>query len=578
LRGARLAVAAVAGAGGRVRLGLGQAAIFLVPVAFLALAFYFPLLRLFQEGLVEEGQGRVTFRYLAEIFSEPYFRRVILFTAEQALLSTLLAVAIGLPWAYIFTRYEFPMKRALRALTLVPFVLPAVTVALGFILFFGNNGHLNRLLMGLFGLEEPPLRTLYSLRGIVLAHAFYNAPIVTRMVHAQWERLDPTYEESAQALGAGRFRRLVTVTLPLLLPSLMTSAALAFIFCFLSFPIVLALGGARFSTLEVQIYTEFIVLFNRRLGAALAIVEVLLSLAFTYGYILLEGHFTRELEAVRPRPTVKLFSKPTWGRLGLFLFILASGVVFLGPLASIVYDSFTREWAGRTALTLHWYSYIFRPEHEALIGAPPLRTIANSLQFGLISMALGVLLGLPLAFALARFRFPGRRLFDALVMAPLGVSSVALGAALLVASLKTPLKAGWLAIPLAHAILAYPFVIRAVVPVLEGLERGLVEAARSLGASRFRAFREIELPLIARALLVGAVFAFAISLGEMSATIMLARPEWKTIPLAINDLRAARSFGGASAMSVLLILVTGGAFIVLERFGERLFGGGRWSK
>ncbi len=569
MSGARLAIA---GRLGRVRRG----AILLAPAAFLAIAFYYPLLGLFQEGVVEEG--RLTFRYLAEIFSEPYFQRVISFTAEQALLSTLLAIAIGLPWAYIFTRYDFPMKRALQALTLVPFVLPAVTVALGFILFFGNNGHLNRLLMGLFGLKEPPLLTLYSLRGIVLAHAFYNAPIITRMVHAQWERLDPTYEESAQALGAGRLRRLLTVTLPLLLPSLMTSAALAFIFCFLSFPIVLALGGARFSTMEVQIYTEFIVLFNQRLGAALAIVEVLLSLAFTYGYILLEGHFTRELEAVRARPVVPLFGSPSLGRLGLFLFISASGLVFLGPIGSIIYDSFAQEWAGQTVLTLHWYSYIFRPEHEALIGAAPLRTIANSFQFGLIAMALAVLLGLPLAFVIARYRFRGRRLFDALIMAPLGVSSVALGAALLVASLRTPLRGGWLAIPLAHAILAYPFVIRAVVPILEGLERGLVEAARSLGASRFRAFREIELPLIRRGLLVGAAFAFAISLGEMSATIMLARPEWKTIPLAINDLRAARSFGGASALSSLLILVTGGAFVLIERFGEQLFRSRRWSR
>jgi len=541
----------------------------------LALAFYYPLLRLFQEGVVEEG--KFTLKYLGEVFAEPYFRHVILFTAEQALLSTLLAILIGLPWAYIFTRYDFPMKDTLRSLTIVPFVLPAITVAVGFILFFGNNGYLNRMLMEVFHLQGPPLRLLYSLKGIVLAHAFYNAPIITRMVGAQWERLDLAYEESAQALGAGRARRFFGVTLPLLLPSLMTGAALAFIFCFLSFPIVLALGGARFSTIEVEIYTQFIVLYHQRLGAALAIVEVLLSLLFTYGYILLEGHFTRELEAVRPRPTAPLLRQPTPGRIIVWLFIAFSSLLFLGPLISVLYDSFTREWAGQTIFTLHWYSYIFKPQYEALIGAPPLRAVLNSLQFGLAAMGLAGLIGLPIAFVIARYRFRGRRAFDTLVMAPLGVSSVALGAALLTAFLRPPLqlREGWLAIVLAHAILAYPFVIRAIVPVLEGLERGPVEAARGLGASRLGAFRDIELPLIRRGLLVGAVFAFAISLGEMSATIMLARPEWKTMPLVINDLRAARSFGGASAMSSLLILVTGGAFVVIERFGKRLFGGGR---
>jgi thiamine transport system permease protein len=543
-----------------------------VPLAFLGLTFYYPLLRLFHVGVVEEG--RLTLRYLGEIFAEPYFRHVILFTVEQALLSTLLAVIIGLPWAYIFTRYDFPGKNFLRSLTIVPFVLPAITVALGFILFFGNNGYLNRILMSIFHLQGPPLPLLYSLKGIVLAHAFYNAPIITRMVHAQWEQLTPAYEESAQALGAGRLRRFFEVTLPLLLPSLLTSAALAFIFCFLSFPIILALGGARFSTLEVEIYTQFIVLYQGNLGAALAIIEIFLSLAFTYGYLLLEGRFTLEVE-VGPRPTVPLLGRPTPGKIALWLFIIFSGVIFIGPMASVFYDSFTREWAGQTVFTLHWYSYIFQPQYEALIGAPPLRAVLNSLRFALAAMGVAGAVGLPIAFVISRYRFRGRRLFDTLAMAPLGVSSIALGAALLEAFIRPPfsIKGGWLTIVLAHSILAYPFVIRAIVPVLEGLGRGLVEAARGLGATRLRAFLDIELPLVRRGLLVGAVFAFAISLGEISATIMLASPDLKTMPITINDLRAARSFGGASAMSSFLILVTGGAFALIERFGERIFGG-----
>lgn len=554
---------------------LGRIALVLLPLASLALIFYYPLLRLFHEGVTEEG--RFTLRYIKEVLAEPYFRHVILFTAKQAILSTLLAIALGLPWAYIFTRYEFPFKNTLRSLTIVPFVLPSITVAVGFILFFGNNGHLNRLLMGLFGLETPPLRLLYSLKGIVLAHAFYNAPIITRMVHARWERLDPAYEETAQALGVGKLRRFLDVTLPMLLPSLMTGAALAFIFCFLSFPIVLALGGARFSTIEVAIYTQFIVLYQQKLGAALAIIEIVLSLLFTFGYILLEGHFTREVKVTHRRATLPLFHRLTFGKVIVWLFISVSGIIFLGPIGSVFVDSLTRKWGGHTVLTFHWYAYLFRPQYEALIGAAPLHSVWNSLQFGLMTMVLASLVGLPIAFVIARYHFRGRRVFDTLTMASLGISSVALGAALLSAFLRPPLQigTGWVPIVLAHSILAYPFIIRAVVPVLEGLERGPVEAARSLGATRVQAFRDIELPLIQRGLLVGAVFAFAISLGEMSATIMLATPELKTMPVVVNDLRAARSFGGASAMSSLLILVTGMAFAVMERFGERLFRGER---
>ncbi len=557
----------------RARRGL----LILLPLLFLAAAFYYPLLRLFREGLTENG--RFTFRFLTDVFVDPYFLRVIVFTAKQAFWSTLLSIAIGLPWAYVFTKYRFPLKSTLRSLTIVPFVLPSITVAVGFVLFFGNNGYLNQALMFVFGLESPPIRILYSLPGIVLAHAFYNAPLVARMVSAQWEQIDPAYTESARSLGAGRVRRFAGITLPMLMPGLMTSSMLVFIFSFLSFPIVLALGGAQFATLEVEIYTQFIVLFNEPTGAALAILEVILSLLFTFGYILLEGRFTRPVGGRIHHATEPLF-RWSWGRGLLWLFIVACGILYIGPLGSVLADSFTRSWAGHTVLTLDWYAAIFRPEYNALIGAAPLRAVLNSLQTAVGAMVGALVVGVPIAFAVARGRFRGRRLFDTVVMAPLGVSSVALGAALLGAFLRPPLQLGhgWLAIVLAHTILAYPFVIRAVVPILEGLDRGPVEAARSLGATGWRAFLDIELPLIRRGLLVGAVLAFAISLGEMSATIMLARPEWKTMPLVVNDLRAARSFGGASAMSCLLMAITAIAFVVIERFGARIFGGTKWSK
>lgn len=556
----------------------GRILLITLPLLFLGAAFYYPLLRLFREGVTEDG--RFTLRILQSVFTDPYFQRVILFTAKQALWSTLLSVAIGVPWAYLFTRYRFPLKSTLRSLTIVPFVLPSITVAVGFILFFGNNGHLNRMLMSLFGLESAPLRVLFSLKGIVLAHAFYNAPLVARMVNAQWEQIDPAYEESARALGAGRVRRFVGITLPMLVPGLMTSSALAFIFSFLSFPIVLALGGAQFTTLEVEIYTQFIVLFQQPTGAALAIVEIAISLLFTYVYIALEGRFSHPIGGAPRRATEPLFRGWHWSKAILWLFIAASALLVLGPVVSVIVDSFTRQWGGQAVFTLQWYAAIFQPEYSALIGAPPLRSVLNSLRTGGAAMIAALALGVPIAFVIARYRFRGRRLFDTLVMAPLGISSVALGAALLSAFLRPPVQLGstWTAIVLAHAILAYPFVIRAVVPVLEGLDRGPVEAARSLGATRWRAFMDIELPLIRRGVLVGAVLAFAISLGEMSATIMLARPEWKTMPLVVNDLRSARSFGGASAMSCLLMAATAVAFVVIERFGERMFGGAKWSK
>ncbi len=487
------------------------------------------------------------------------------------------SVALGFPLAYLFTRYDFPGKRIAKSLTIVPFVLPAIAVALGFTLLFGRSGWLNAGLMALFHLQEPPIRILYTLWAIVLAHAFYNAPLIARTVHAAWERLDPSYEESAQALGAGRWHVFKDITFPQLLPALLSGMAIVFILCFLSFPIVLTLGGARFSTLEVEIYTQMNAFFNPKNAAALAFIGLAFSLLFTYGYLRLGGFFARETVLIRRAraepllPTLRAFLRPS--RLLLWLFILTALVILAGPMAAVFVDSFLKRTGEGTVLTLDWYRFIFRPQYSPLIGDSPLQAILNSLSFGLGAVALALPLGLGIAFAVARLRLRGRRLYDAALMAPLATSSVILGIALLLAYRAPPLKISgtWIAIVIAHSVIVYPFVVRTTAPLLESFDRSLIEAARGLGARRGRAFFEIELPLLATAMLVGGLFAFALSLGEMSATINLARPGLKTMPLAVYGFLSNRqSLGAASAMGAIMIAVSALAFVLLERQGERI--------
>jgi thiamine transport system permease protein len=556
----------------------GEQLLLALPVLFLVVFFYGPIANLLREGLTKDGAFSLEF--LWTVLTDDYFRYVILFTLWQALLSTLASIALGLLLAFILTHYDFPLKRVARALTIVPFVLPAITVALGFALLFGRNGYLNQLLMHLFGLSEPPLPIMYSLTGIVLAHAFYNAPIITRTVHAAWERLDPRYEESARALGASRFFVFKDITLPMILPGLLSGAALVFIFCFLSFPIVLSVGGGRFSTIEVEIYTRVVTrldpqFVNYKIGAALALVGLVLSLAVTYLYLRLQGSLARQTEQLRPRPTAPLFAgvrdllRPT--KLLVWLYVLISVILFVGPVAAIVVDSLREETVEGARWTLRWYSYIFTPNYEALVGDSPLRAIVNSLIFGLGATAIAVPLGLIFAYVIARLHWAGRRLFDTLLMAPLATSSIVLAFALLRAFNAPPLRlvGTATAVIIAHAVIIFPFIVRALVPILESLDVRLTEMARSLGASRWRVLRDIELPLVATGLIAGAVLAFALSLGEMSATLMLARPGLSTMPVAVYRFLSQHSLGAPSAMSVVMIAVSAIAFILLERWGER---------
>jgi len=536
----------------------------LVLFGLLVLVFYYPLALVLSGAFRAAGAWSPSF--IIGVITDPYYIHLILFTIKQAIYSTLLSLGIGLVGAYILSHYHFPGKRTIRSLTVIPFVLPAIVVALGFILFFGNNGYLNHWLMSLLHLSGPPIRILYSLTAIVLAHAFYNAPIVMRVVSASWEGFDPSIDEAAMSLGASRLRRFVGINIPRLMPAILSSSALVFIFTFLSFPIVLSLGGARYSTIEVGIYTLVRTLLDYNNGAALILVEMAISLSFTYIYLRAEGSLatvTRGSRKLRIRP---LFALPfSLGKAFIALYAVVMGVFFLGPIISIIVDSLFN----RGSIGMHNYVQLLSQRYSPFLGTSPLATVRASLIIGSLATSISLLVGTAIAFLVARARFTGRWVIEAALMAPLAVSSIAIGFALLRGLSAPPLNLGGTltAIVIAHSILVYPFVVRVMRPILEGLDPALVEAARSLGSSRARAFLDIEFPILRRGLLVAAIFAFALSVGEMSATILLMRPGLSTIPIAVYGLLSARQFGAASAMAVVLIVVTAIAFILIDRLG-----------
>ena len=548
----------------RLNLGMGASLAFAgLPLLFLAFSFFLPLANVFFIGLRTEG--RWTAENLRTVLSDPYVRHLFSFTAFQALLSTLLSFVLGFPLGWFLTRYRFPGKSLARALTLAPFVLPPITVALGFFLFFGNTGYLNNALRAAFGLREPPLRLLYSLWAIVLAHAFYNAPVFARFIHAAWSSLDPSLEEACAVLGVSRPRAFFTVTLPLLLPAIFSAATLVFVLCFLSFAIPLSLGGARFATVEVGIYLYARVYLDFSRAAALGLVQVLVTVGLAYFYVRGSGFFGGRQGRTRPVPTLRFPSRPA--HLLWILWLLLSAMVFLGPIASVVADSFSRPLLGKPP-GLGWYLSIFSPEQNPFIGTSPLGSILVSLEVAGLSTLLALFLGLSVSGALRVLR---SRALEALLMAPMAVSSVVLGLALLLAFRNPPFShlPEKFSLVLAHGLMFYPFVVRIVRPLWEGLTPSWVEAARTLGASRARAFLTVEVPLLSQALLVAGAFSLALSLGEMTAAAMLSRGELVTIPLAIYRFLSARRFGAASAMASLLILITVAAVAVWEWIGAR---------
>lgn len=531
------------------------------PITFLIIFFYLPIISIIHEGLWDNG---LTLKYLKAVLSNSYHRGVIFFTIGQALASTLLTLALGLPGAYIFAKYDFPGKSLVKAILTVPFVMPSIMVALGFILLFGKQGFFTQLIGRDLGI-------LYSWKAILIAHAFYNFPVVVRMVSSLWQRINPHYEEVAMSLGARGFTLFRKVTLPMLLPGIFASSMLTFIFCFLSFSIPLILGGYRYATIEVDIFTSIMTLLDFKIGSALAIIQLTLSFVFMYIYIKsLDMYAKAEEQRVFRRPQ-KLTLRELIGLKGLLIGIY-SVIVFIfiiSPLLAVLYDSLI--FQGR--FSLEWYRRVFSAKYNPIFGANTLIAIKNSLLFGFSAVLLSTTVALIIAYALHRWQFKGKNIFEALVMLPLGSSAITLGLGYIRTFHKPPLEllGTWYIIVFAHTIIAYPFVLRAISAVLKKIKPNLKEAALSLGAKEWQAFIKVELPLALGGIIVGAIFAFAMSIAELGATYMLYQPEYTTITIAVYRFLSARQWGSASALSVILMIVSAVSFMIIERVGEEIW-------
>jgi thiamine transport system permease protein len=540
----------------------------LLPLLFLAAFFLYPLAAVTRRGLAGGLSGPLA------VISDGYYAELLWFTTWQAALSTLLTLALALPGAYVFARYEFRGKVLLRALATVPFVLPIVVVAAAFAALLGPRGLLNTVLQTLSGLQQPPIQLQQSLAIILIAHVFYNYAVVLRLVGGFWANLDPQLDQAAAVLGAGKWRRLLRVSLPLLTPALGAAALLVFLFTFTSFGVILVLGGPRFATIEVEIYRQTAQLLRLDIAATLALIQLACTLLCTLCYSRLAARMAVPLN-LRPRSAGARRPQGRWARLLLAANIVLIGLLCVAPLAALLLRSVTSLDNG--ALTMRYFRALSENPTGSVFYVPPLEAIRNSLLFALLSTAAALLLG-----SLAAYLLVGAgplpkdsrlsRLLDALFTLPLGASPVTLGLGLLIGLSLAPLawlRTSPLLVPVAHTLVALPFVVRALLPVLRGLNPRMREAGATLGARPGRVWRRIELPLIFPGLLSGAIFAFTVSLGEFGATLLVARPDYPTVPLLIFRLLGqpgALNYGQAMALSSILLLITATGFVLLERF------------
>jgi thiamine transport system permease protein len=330
------------------------------------------------------------------------------------------------------------------------------------------------------------------------------------------------------------------------------------------------------------VYTEALRYLNLPMAGLLSVIQ----LVCTLGVTLLYGRVNRGKPVpLFPRLRGEGVRKPRTGRERVIVFLTVAFLLVLQvlPLLALVTRSVTRLEADRgqrgevqTGLTLDYYRELFVNKSQSLFYVPPAAAVGNSLRYAAITMFISTLTGTLLAFAMVKKPF-ARRWLDAVVMLPFGASAVTMGLGFIVAFNGTFLARSdfpWL-IPLAHSLIAVPFVLRTVQPALAAIPASLPQSAAVLGASPLRAWWEVEMKLISRALLSGALFAFTISLGEFGATSFIARSDTPTLPVAIFRYLGqpgAMNYGQAMAMATILILVCALSLTLLERFSGALTG------
>jgi len=529
---------------------------------FLLIFFFYPLIKILNltldfSTLTNENNLRITLHALR-------------FTFYQATLSTILTFILGIPSAILFSKFDFRGKSLLRAITAVPFMLPTVVVAAAFNSFLGSRGLIPLLSSFLF---PQLLITNYQFTGtliaILIAHVFYNTTIVIRIVGNALSRLDPKLEASARVLGANTFNVWRKIILPLLKPALLASALLVFMFNFTSFGVILLLGGSNFATLEVEIYIRALQLPNLNLAAMLSVIQLCFTLIFSILY-------TRTINQVNTQTNPQFLQpqRPKTLKEKIFVFTLYALLItfFVLPLISLPIRSLTRLEADRGqrdeiqyGFTTDYYQELFINRRNSLFYVPPFQAAINSLSYAGITVIFSLAIGYPVAVALSKpTKFD--KLLDPLLLLPLGSSAVMLGLGFILSFGR--LISSPFFIPIAHTLIALPFVIRTLQPAIKSIPEKLRQAASTLGASPLKVWQTIDFPILSRATLTAATFAFTISLGEFGATLLITRPEYPTIPIAIQRFLSqpgGLNYGQAMAMATLLMILTTTSILLIEK-------------
>jgi iron(III) transport system permease protein len=534
---------------------------------FIAFMLY-PLCYVFSGAFfTSEGFSLVFFQLM---LSSPQYLAVLANSVNLGLAVTLCTTLLSLPLAFFLVRYDFPGKGLLNGLILIPMVLPPFVGAIGMRQLLARFGSINLLLLEMGVIDQPIDWLGGGFWAVVILEVLHLYPIMYLNLAAALANVDPNLEEAATNMGASGFKLFRTVTFPLMLPGYFAGAIIVFIWAFtdLGTPLVFEYRDV----IAVQIFNMVTDLHQNPMGYAFVVAVIVLTLFFFYlskrllgstRYEMLgRGHVASAVRPASPSLTVLIYTV-----------VLGISALALIPHLGVFLTSITKKWflsVLPNEYTLRFYQAVFSHDLTLL-------SIKNSLLLSSLSTIIDIVLGVTIAYLLARKRVPGRDLLDLFAMLPLALPGLVIAFGYVAAFSATPLDARINPVPLlviAYAVRRLPYMVRAAYAGFQQSSVFLEEAAMNLGASPLKTLYQITFPLVFANLVAGAVLSFSFAMLEVSDSLILALKEQNyPITKAIYALLGRIADGPyiASAMGMLgLLLLAGGLFLAGRFFSRRM--------
>jgi len=533
-----------------------------IVVLFVIITVISPIYAMVEESLTEKGRELFE-RYL----TSPVYQRIFRNTMEMGLLVAAIGTALGFVLAYVQVKVAVPFKRLIHFIALVPIVSPPFAVATAALLLFGRNGMIT---YDIFGVRYD----IYGLDGLTLVLTLSYFPVAYLNLRGMIQALDPALDEAATNLGASKWRVFRTVTVPMLIPGIAGSFLLLFVEAIADLGNPLVLGG-NYEVLATRIYVSIVGLYDTTAAAVLSVVLLVPSLLV----FIVQRYWISRTSVVsitgKPSGTPQVINHPlvVWPLFAavmaiVLLIVIIYGVIFAG--------AFTKILNVNNELTLDHFDFV--------INGYGSEAMKDTTQLSAIATPIAGVLGMLIAFLVARKKWTGRHALDFATMLGIAVPGTILGIGYLLVfngpqQITLPVIGtvtvipkltggravfgGAAAIVLVYIVRSVPAALRAGVAALSQIDPAIEEASVSLGADNFGTFRRITLPLIRPAFLSGLIYAFARSMTTISAIIFLTTPRTKIMTHQIlNEVENGR-YGNAFAYCVILIVIVLAAIGIL---------------